>query len=114
MIKKHIKEDPFTRIKLSIGIKLQINGEHLLGPTGAKMVEAIEKTGSIKRAAKIVNRSYRYVWAYLMDIERLLGVPIIETTKGGEKGGGTRLTKNGKKLLKIYHHYELKVRKLNL
>jgi molybdate transport system regulatory protein len=51
--------------------------------------------------------SYRYVWNYIEKIEKALGEPIVETYKGGKKGGGgAQLTELGKKLLVEYKQLE--------
>ncbi|MEM3463994.1 MAG: hypothetical protein QXL91_03935, partial [Candidatus Bathyarchaeia archaeon] len=51
--------------------------------------------------------SYRYVWSYLQKIEKTIGEPLIEIYKGGKAGGGgAKLTRLGKSLLKEYRRVE--------
>jgi len=62
---------------------------------------------SISKAAKKVGMSYRYVWNYLAKIEKTLEEPIVQTYKGGRKGGGgAHLTELGVNLLKEYKRVE--------
>jgi len=88
-------------------IWLEFEGESLLGRGGAKLLESIEKEGSLTKAAKNLNISYRYAWGYLKKIEKRIGEPIVETFKGGrDGGGGMRLTPLGKYLLRKYKRFE--------
>ncbi|RLG74871.1 MAG: hypothetical protein DRO14_05245, partial [Thermoprotei archaeon] len=45
---------------------------------------------------------YSRAWETIAKIERILGVRIIEAKRGGKRGGGTRLTDNGRNLLQKY------------
>jgi len=86
---------------------LEYKGKPLLGKGGAEILEAIEEVKSISKAAKKVGMSYRYVWNYLAKIEKTLQEPVVETYKGGRKGGGgANLTKLGENLLKEYLRVE--------
>lgn len=93
--------------KLLCKVWLEYGGEPFLGKGGAQILEAIEEMGSISKGAEKVGMSYRYVWNYLAKIQKTLQKPIIETYKGGSKGGGGAfLTDVGKSLLKEYRRVE--------
>jgi len=88
-------------------IWLEFEGESLLGKGGAMLLEAIEREGSLTKAAKSLNISYRYAWGYLRKIEKRLGKSVVETFKGGrDGGGGMRLTPLGRYLLRKYNRFE--------
>jgi len=79
----------------------------MLGKGGADILEAVKTEESISKAAKKVGMSYRYVWNYLAKLEKILREPVVETFKGGRKGGGgARLTTIGERLLKEYRRVE--------
>lgn len=82
------------------------NGTFILGEGRARILELIDRTGSISDAAKEMKMSYRHAWGVVKQIERALGEPVVCTHRGGERGGGTELSDVGKELLKTY--YELK------
>ena len=87
--------------KLLCKVWLEYKGKPLLGKGGAQILEAIKEVKSISKAAKKVGMSYRYVWNYLAKIEKTLQEPVVQTYKGGRKGGGgAHLTKLGENLLK--------------
>jgi len=93
--------------KLLCKVWLEYKGNPLLGKGGAQILEAIKEVKSISKAAKKVGMSYRYVWNYLAKIEKTLQEPVVQTYKGGRKGGGgAHLTKLGESLLKEYKRVE--------
>lgn len=82
---------------------LEYKGKPILGKGGAEILEAIREKKNISKAAQKTGMSYRYVWNYLAKIRRTLQEPIIETHKGGRRGGGgAQLTKLGESLLREY------------
>ncbi len=88
-------------------IWLEHKGKPLVGKGGANILKAIRNTQSITRTARQLNMSYKYVWNYLAKMERTLEQPVIQTYKGGKKGGGgATLTQLGKDLLKEYERVE--------
>jgi len=86
----------------SFKVWIEVNGKPVVGKGGAKILQAIESEGSISKAAKKVGMSYRYIWGYLVKMEQMVGEPVVQTKVGGSGGGGAKLTKMGKKLLKEY------------
>ena len=96
-----------SKHKLLCKIWLECEGKPLLGKGGAQILEAVQEVKSISNAAKKVGMSYRYVWNYLAKIERTLQEPVVQTFRGGRRGGGgAHLTKLGEKLLKEYKRVE--------
>ncbi|MEY3579399.1 MAG: Formate dehydrogenase regulator [Pseudomonadota bacterium] len=59
------------------------------------LLRAIEETGSIARAAEMVDLSYRYAWGILRNAETLFGHSLMETGRGR----GTNLSKLAEKLI---------------
>jgi molybdate transport system regulatory protein len=93
--------------KLLFKLWLEYKGEPLIGKGGAKILETIKEVESISKAAKKAGMSYRYVWNYLAKLEKRLGEPVVNTFKGGSKGGGgATLTELGTKLLSEYQRAE--------
>ncbi len=90
----------------SFKVWLEVDGKPVVGRGGVKILQAIEKEGSIGKAAKSLGMSYRYVWAYLRRINKVLGVSVVESRVGGLGGGETRLTETGLWLVKEYLRVE--------
>ena len=85
-----------------ISFRLDFPGGERLGPGKVALLEAIERSGSIRRAAEAMEMSYRRAWLLVESVNRLVGTPAVETSQGGRDGGGTRLTPAGRELLCQY------------
>jgi molybdate transport system regulatory protein len=56
------------------------------------LLQALQDTGSITKAARTAGLSYKGAWLLLEAACNLANEPLLETTTGGAGGGGTRLT----------------------
>ncbi len=67
------------------------------------LLKAIQKYGSISKAAKAVPISYKAAWEIIDSMNNLSKEPIVKRVTGGSGGGGTKLTEYGEKLLSDYN-----------
>ena len=74
------------------------NGNMIMGEGRQRIFELIEKTGSITQTAKLMKMSYRGVWGKIKATEEHFNKKIVLS----EKRHGSRLTEDGKRLLKNY------------
>uniref|UniRef100_A0A832A8L1 LysR family transcriptional regulator n=1 Tax=Desulfacinum infernum TaxID=35837 RepID=A0A832A8L1_9BACT len=81
-------------------------GELIFGAGRLRILEAVERSGSIVRAAKELGMSYSAVWGKIHATEQRLGRPILEKKIGGPKGGGSALTPFAKQLLERFRTLE--------
>lgn len=81
---------------------LEKDEEPIAGEGRIKLLRAIEKKGSLNKAAKSMDMSYRHAWGLIKKIEERVGFKIVSSVKGGEGGGGTRPTEKGQKLVNKY------------
>lgn len=93
-------------IEIKSKLWIEVEGEPVFGRGRRFLLEAIEKYGSINRAAKDINISYRKAWSYIKAMEKRLGISLVETQAGGKNGGGAVLTKEARKFLKKYELLE--------
>ena len=91
-------------MKLNVKSKvwIEIEGKAFFGEGRKRLLEEIEKTGSISVAAANLGITYRRAWCYIKSMEERSGVRFVNKTKGGAGFGGTTLTDEGKKLIKYY------------
>ena len=80
----------------------ECRGEPLLGEQEARLLEAIERVGSIKLAAREAGLSYRTAWARVQAMERVLGDAIVQSRAGGAGGGTSHLTDASRRLVRLY------------
>ncbi len=74
------------------------HGNIIMGEGRQRILELIERTGSINQAAKLMRMSYRGVWGKIKATEEHVNKRIVLT----EKRHDSRLTEDGKRLLANY------------
>jgi molybdate transport system regulatory protein len=74
------------------------NNNIIIGEGRAKILENIEKTGSMNQAAKLMKMSYKAVWSKIKATEKHINACIVYT----DRKEGSRLSKDGKDLLAKY------------
>jgi molybdate transport system regulatory protein len=89
-----------VRVKTRIWVDKE--GHELMGPGIYNILKALEETGSIASAARRLGYSYKFIWTYIKKLEDVLGVPLVESRRGGKERGVTELTEIGKLLLNYY------------
>jgi molybdate transport system regulatory protein len=80
-----------------------VTGEEIVSKDVFKLLQIISETNSLKAAAEKIGISYRKAWGDLKEAEEKLGFFLVEKTRGGEYGGQSHLTENGKDLLDAYN-----------
>jgi molybdate transport system regulatory protein len=88
--------------------KLEVDGQlgAFLGDTRIRLLEAIDRHGSISQAAKAVPLSYKAAWDAVDAMNNLAEQPLVLRSTGGRHGGGTRLTDYGRKVIALYRALE--------
>ena len=73
--------------------RLEVDTEFgsFLGDTRIRLLEAIDKHGSISQAAKAVPLSYKAAWDAIDAMNNLADQPLVVRSTGGKNGGGTLL-----------------------
>ncbi|MGB6838483.1 MAG: LysR family transcriptional regulator [Dehalococcoidia bacterium] len=71
----------------------------------AELLQCIAETGSLAEGAQRMGLSYRRAWGKIKEIERNLGVRLVQSEVGGRGGGATRLTPEGERLLALYRRF---------
>jgi len=102
-IRRMTHPDPSaTRLKLRL-----VFGEYaMLGPGKAELLERIRDTGSISAAGRQMQMSYKRAWTLVETLNATFAEPLVDSTRGGPKGGGARLTAAGQAVLAQYRSLE--------
>ena len=77
---------------------IENRGEVVLGGGKAGLLLAVDRLGSIQRAADEFGMSYRHAWVAIRKIEHRAGFKILNRKLGG-KDAGARLTPKGKEFV---------------
>ena len=76
--------------------------EAFLGGDRIGLLEAIDRFGSITRAAREVGVSYKTAWDAVDAMNNAAEKPLVHRAVGGAGGGGTMLTEEGKETVRLY------------
>lgn len=85
-------------------------GEAMLGPGKARLLEEIAREGSISAAGRAMGMSYKRAWSLVEVMNANFSAPLVESSRGGAKGGGASLTPEGEAVLAAYRRLEEKTR----
>lgn len=97
-------DSSFGRLQAHVQIDTPLGS--FLGAQRVALLEAIERHGSIARAAKAVALSYKAAWEAVDEMNNLAAQPLVVRTSGGARGGGTVLTGYARRLIAFYRALE--------
>ena len=89
-------------IGLEGSIWFQKAENRFLGGDRIALLEKIDELGSISSAAKAAGISYKTAWHLVNMMNNLSEKPLVERMTGGKGGGGTILTREGKKTIEQF------------
>ena len=81
------------------------DGEKFFGEGPCRLLKGVDRTGSLRSAAKEMEMAYTKALRLVNRAEEVLGFPLTERTVGGKGGGGSRLTPRAKELVETYEAY---------
>lgn len=107
--------------KIKSRIWIEADNNVLLGEGRVRLLKAIEKTGSLSKAAKSLNMSYKKAWTLIDAVNKSAKEPVVITSIGGSGGGGAKVTEYGFKLIHIFEeinkncwkHLDEQIKKIN-
>jgi len=97
---------PIAHLKLQGNFTVAADGGTFLEDSRVRLLEAIDESGSISKAARRVPLSYKTAWDAVNAMTVMAGQPLVVRTIGGSGGGGSRLTDYGRRLVAFYRALE--------
>jgi molybdate transport system regulatory protein len=88
-------------------LSLHAGERHVGGLDRIELLAAIGETGSISAAARAVGMSYKGAWDAIDAMNNLADEPLVTRATGGKRGGGTRLTARGARLIEVFRALEI-------
>jgi len=73
-----------------------------LGHGRVVLLERIREYGSITKAAKSMEMSYRHAWDLVDSMNKQAKRPFVELATGGKGGGGARVTEDGEHAIQLF------------
>lgn len=86
-------------LKLRYKIWIEKDREKVFGDGPLDILHRVKKTGSLRQAAEEINMSYSQAWNLIKDLEKRLGFNLLKRKVGGERGGGSEITEEARKLM---------------
>ncbi len=87
-------------------IWIEVKGKPVFGSGREALLKSIDRLGSINKAAKDINVSYRKALSYIQSMEERLGTTLVERQAGGVHGGGAALTDEAIDFLRKFEQLE--------
>jgi molybdate transport system regulatory protein len=89
-------------LKPKVKVWVAFSDELKFGDGRARLLELIDRHGSLQKAAREIQMSYRNAWGYLGELERAAGFKFVERIPGGGPQSGMRLTRQARRFLSRY------------
>jgi molybdate transport system regulatory protein len=95
-------------------LRIGFDTDRAIGPGKVKLLEMIDKYGSISEAGRQMGMSYRRAWLLVDSLNRSFRVPVIASQKGGQHGGGAAMTEFGHAVVQHYRAVESAAEKAHI
>lgn len=83
---------------------IERDGQVVLSDWRLALLQAVDRSGSLAKAAEEMGVPYRTAWQRLKESEERLGLRLIDSQSGGAEGGSSTLTEAARDIL---HRYRL-------
>jgi len=102
--RKTVRKGKAKKSSYSCRGRIWIDGKEgtFLGYGRTVLLERIREYGSITKAARSMEMSYRHAWELVDSMNRQAPKPFVETATGGKGGGGARLTSEGERAIGLF------------
>ncbi len=94
-----------ARLEARVKYWFSAGDEHVFGGGQARLLEEIQRLGTLREAASALRMSYRHAWGMIRKAEQRLGYPLVVRAHGGRHGGGSALTEQATALLRAYRAF---------
>ncbi len=91
---------------VAVRLRIDLGPDASIVPGKMALLQQIERSGSLSKAARNLKMSYRRAWLLLEDLNRTLGQPVTTASVGGAGGGGAHITPFGQRLVAAFREIE--------
>ena len=92
-------------LKLTVRLFTDDN-QRCFGPGIATLLERVREHHSLRAAAASMEMAYSKAWRIIRTAEDVFGCKLLDSTIGGQHGGGAILTPEAERLLAAYRAYQ--------
>ncbi len=91
-------------------IRIDFDEARSLGHGKVKLIELIDRHGSISAAARAMGMSYRRAWLLVDALNHMFPTLLVAASPGGSRGGCAKLTDYGRGVAAAYRRVETRAR----
>jgi molybdate transport system regulatory protein len=103
MVRRHtLANIEFMEYQVKSRIWIEVENKVLLGEGRVRLLKAIDEFGSLSKASKQLNISYKKAWKLIDAVNKSAKEPVTTSCVGGVGGGGVSLTPYGRKLVDAF------------
>ncbi len=106
IFRRSVMQKKYNALEIRSKVWIEVEEEPVFGRGRRFLLEAIDTHGSINRAAREIDISYRKAWSHIKAMEDRLGMRLVERRTGGKHGGGAVLTRSAREFLRKFKHLE--------
>lgn len=110
MLEKFLSEHNETLLRSEVSISIRKEAE-IFDRRAKLLLTLIDEFHTVNGACQKLSLSLSKAWNIINAMEEDLGFPIVQRKQGGAKGGRTKLTPQGRRILEKYELLEERVRK---
>ena len=100
--------DKELHLKLTLRLYSE-DDRRCFGPGVATLLERVREHKSLRAAAASMDMAYSKAWRIIRTAEEAFGCKMLDSTIGGQHGGGAVLTPEAERLLAAYNTYAAEV-----
>ena len=97
------------QVEPRVKLWLERDGRIVMSAYRLRLLARVAETGSLAEAAAQMGLSYRRAWGKVKELERNLGLSLVESAAGGPGGGHTRITAEGEEILRRFAAFQAAV-----
>jgi molybdate transport system regulatory protein len=86
----------------TVSLRIDLTPDFRLGPGKVRLLELVGDSGSISAAGRALEMSCRRAGMLIEEMNVAFRRPVIETVRGGKRGGGAALTAFGREVIERY------------
>jgi molybdate transport repressor ModE-like protein len=96
--------EPLMPMNVRTKVWFTTGNRHAFGDGLARLLENVDRYGTLRRSATETGMSYRHAWNLIKNAETHLRKRLVVKYPGGVGGGRSELSRDGRRLLKAFHH----------
>ncbi len=100
-----------SQFNIEGNIRIMKGDELFIGPKQYQLFKQIIKDGSLNAASQNLKISYQHAWNLLNKMNHISPLPLIISYKGGNDGGGCRVTNFGLQVIQLIEEKESQMNK---